>query len=758
MKTTTIALFAALAACACALPSSAQVNTWTNNGNGKWEAATNWSAGAPSLGESLFITNANTKTVTVDATTSGVFSNTLVVSNLTISSPSNLSTNKLTLSNAGTAKPLVVQHIAGVYSGGAVQVGNSALQIDGLLDLGSLGAGAPPATILLTSGSNFIGNIVIAGYSNSSAALTLTGGTTTIGGGALFVADGLFSTGTVAVAGGHLNLTGSGIYLGVYGRGTFSMTGGSVTAPSVQLGSGAGSVGTLTMNGGSLSSAQYLVIGNQYTSPCSVTVSTNSSLYVTNGSQTAYIDVEVNSSLTINGGQALVDNLVLTNGGAFNLLSGTFSYTKPFQVENGASVNVSGGTVQTLSNFVAGSTLASTGTVVVANGGILLVTNGVFGLGNNGATNTGAGIGTATVSNATLSATFGIVGSTAGGLGTLTLQSNAVANFSSNLTIVSGSLGSTNSVTVASGASLLATNGSVQVGPSGSAEMDVSGLVSAGQVLVGGTPPFAKGFLHLMGGHVQSPLISANQIVVDGGDLDGTGGSIFVGLAHDASVTVNSGTGEANNLYVGFGSGTTGTFVQNGGKLTVSTAFTVGDCDFAAVGNCTLNSGSVCYVTNASHTATLVVKNGTFVLNPGATLVVDNLDLTSSCGQFRKYPGSTLTINGSESLNPNVDSDGDGESNAAETAAGTDPLDPTSTFHMVSAAVSGPDILVTWTSASGHHYVVQRATTLNQQTPVFSDLSPVVPSAQTQGSGTTSWRDAGAAAGSAEYYRVRLSP
>src|SRR5581483_6861898 len=171
--------------------------------------------------------------------------------------------------------------------------------------------------------------------------------------------------------------------------GTFSMTGGSVTAPSVQLGSGAGSVGTLTMNGGSLSSAQYLVIGNQYTSPCSVTVSTN-------GSQTAYIDVEVNSSLTINGGQALVDNLVLTNGGAFNLLSGTFSYTKPFQVENGASVNVSGGTVQTLSNFVAGSTLASTGTVVVANGGILLVTNGVFGLGNNGATNTGAGIGTAT--------------------------------------------------------------------------------------------------------------------------------------------------------------------------------------------------------------------------------------------------------------------------------------------------------------------------------------------------------------------------
>ena len=45
-------------------------NSWTNTGNGLWESAGSWSAGAPSNDFSwLYITNANTKTVTLKPAT-----------------------------------------------------------------------------------------------------------------------------------------------------------------------------------------------------------------------------------------------------------------------------------------------------------------------------------------------------------------------------------------------------------------------------------------------------------------------------------------------------------------------------------------------------------------------------------------------------------------------------------------------------------------------------------------------------------------
>ncbi len=596
-----------------------------------------------------------------------------------------------------------------------------------LVQIGDRGTGV----LNVSNATVRFGGTTVGDIRDSSGAINLQSGSMTLGKTFLGTDAEPFgpasASGTLSISAGTMSL--AELHIGYQATGMVSVAGGTLSAPIVTLGDTNAASGLLNITGGTALISSNLFVGTNGSSG-SLTI-TSGALYVTNATHNARMQV---------------------NGGTFYNLGGTF-------VHDGDLLMTNGGTLVTASNYVAGASAGSSNHVAVS-GSSLVVTNAVFGLGNNGATNNGAGIGTATVSNATLSATTGIIGSTAGGLGTLTLQSNALATFSSNLTVISSSLSSTSSVTVASGAILLATNGSVQLGPAGNAEMDVSGLVSAGQVLVGGTPPNARGFLHLLGGHVQSPLISANQIVIDGGDLDGTGGSIFVGLDHDASVTVNSGTGQANNFYVGFGSGTTGTFIQNGGTLTVSTAFTVGDCDFAAVGNCTLNSGSVCYVTNSGHMAHLVVKNGTFVLNPGATLEVDNLDLNSSCGQFRKYPGSTLTVNGSVTLDPNLDSDGDGMSNAAEAAAGTDPLDPTSALQMVSAVVQGSDVVLTWTSVAEHQYVVQRAAALtNGQLTDFSDLSPVVPAAQSQGSGVTSWRHAGGAmSANSGYYRVRINP
>src|SRR5580765_7975112 len=70
-------------------PASALDNVYTNTVSGKWESPTNWSQAAPFLDNSIYITNAGTKTVTVDSNTVSFAPGTLAVTNLTLSGPSN---------------------------------------------------------------------------------------------------------------------------------------------------------------------------------------------------------------------------------------------------------------------------------------------------------------------------------------------------------------------------------------------------------------------------------------------------------------------------------------------------------------------------------------------------------------------------------------------------------------------------------------------------------------------------------------------
>src|SRR5947209_9839757 len=108
----------------------AQVNSWTNAPGGKWETGANWSLGVPpASSQSAFVTNAASKTVTIDAITTNAAS-TMTVSNLTVFAPTAGVTNTVALTTAGLDAPLHVLNTFTIGNGGALFVSNSAMQVD----------------------------------------------------------------------------------------------------------------------------------------------------------------------------------------------------------------------------------------------------------------------------------------------------------------------------------------------------------------------------------------------------------------------------------------------------------------------------------------------------------------------------------------------------------------------------------------------------------------------------------------------------
>lgn len=688
-----------------------QYNDWINTygTGGKWEVGSNWSQGVPPSTNDDYDNIFTGTTITIDATTSGNFPNTMTVNYVAIDSPEQLF---LELNNAGTVVPLHVLQdldIAGDQNSEVI-ITNSALQVDGELIVG--GDSGEAASLELDSGWVQIGAISLGngGYGY----VYLNGGTLTDQG-SMTLGTSPSGGGSVQMFGGTLINTNGPIAVGSHGYGGFAMYGGCVQAQDFQVGIAA--QGQLFVEGGTaLVSSNILVGNNLVMSQGSVIVASNSyygtfgTLIVTNAAGTAYIDVAQNGSLTLNGGLLIVDNLILTNGGTFTNQAGTFELVPPLNIDNGGSVVLTGST----NNFDSGVQL----------------------------------------------------GSTTGGTGSLTLQSNSVMNVNSNLVIVSSSLTSTSSVTL-NGGSLIISNGPVEVGPAGSGQLIVTGgnhVIQ--QLLLGSSNNLGAGFFHMSGGYLKvlgtgtgpgQGLIS-NWVIVDGGDLDGSGTSFTVGDAHNSEAYL-TGTGIANfaNGYVGYSPGFTGTYDQTNGIMYISNSLIVGtaDCVNGAVGEINLYGGTL-YVTNATHTAVLDVLNGTVVVNAGATLVVDNLILTNACGHFMKE-GGTVNLYNPPVLDPNLDADDNGESNAYKEAAGLDPLDPNSLFIMTGVVVTNKtDISVSWTTEGGHSYVVQ--TNGNVGGEAFSDILNSLTVVNGYGAGTTNYVISGAATKPASFYRVRLGP
>jgi len=832
------------------LPAFAASNIYTNSSSGRWEVSSNWSLGAPGATDSSYITNpvpVNPITVTIDATTSSSFTNTMIVANLTIGSSPISYTNTLLLSNAGFSTPFHVISNLTILPGGALTLFNSALKVDN---------GTTPTTTNLGSEVEFDGSQVLAVNStiDTSHAMYTTVGGNIFGGGGTgnlsmtnctftphnFYVGNLFNgtatflncsnvfgygltmggsplaVGNMSIQGGTWIATNtySGpdsplINLGENGTGNLTISNANVKLGATAIGnSGAGSFivqsnvtltlgktslglndpnssGALYIDGAQVSMPELHIVqglgtvnvsGGTLTVPLVSIGETNTAagdLYITGGttvistSLTVGSDAFASDSVSVFGGALYITNVshtaaTLMNGSSLFLGAGVF---RPDNIifTNGSSAMVN-------SDFLVGTATGATNTLDLSSGSTLISSNATLGLGNNGTTN-GAGTGVATIAGATVNVTTLNLGSTAGGLGLLTLQSNAVLNVQSNLTVVSGSLVATSSVTL-NGGSFTASNGLTRIGSSGNGLLTISGgNHTFRQITLGSTNGLGSGGFHFLGGHVTLLGIgtgpgqgfNSNWILWEGGDLDGSGTSLTIANGNDSTVSIPAYAfnvrGQLDSMFVGYTTGNIGTFNQAANSsvvvITDQMILGTGDCNNGAQGNVNLSGGTL-YVTNATHTANLDVRNGTFTVGPGATLVVDNLILNSACGHFIKQPGGILITNNAPQLSPNFDADGDGQSNASEALAGTDPLSPSSTFQITSMVkTNGNSMRLDWTTVGGHSYVVQTNGNLGSGT--FHDLSlPIVVPGTAEG--TTNYVHPNGATDSANFYRVRLGP
>lgn len=219
------------------------------------------------------------------------------------------------------------------------------------------------------------------------------------------------------------------------------------------------------------------------------------------------------------------------------------------------------------------------------------------------------------------------------------------------------------------------------------------------------------------------------------------------------------------------------TLLTTGGTASVLSNLVVGDCTGGTNGVVTFSSGTL-YVTNATGTAALIVRKGSFT-QTGGTLKFDKLVLTNACGATFTRTGGTLILDpdldvdsdglpngyeqshGFDPLDPadaGADPDGDGFSNLLEYREGTDPNDINSSpFRVTAIEREDNDVRVTWLIGLGRTNALERSA--GDASGSYSNNFVAIFTVTNATGVVTNYLDTGAATNvPVFYYRVRLIP
>ncbi|MGD0059239.1 MAG: fibronectin type III domain-containing protein [Verrucomicrobiia bacterium] len=692
-------------------------NVWINPLSDKWEIAPNWSQGVPSSAQSgLLITNANTTTVTIDAVTaaSNAVNQCLTIGNLTIFSPAG-ATNTLNLTSAGPTNPLHVINSLTVTNGGAINITNSVLQVDGTFALDGSMTLPPTGQLIGTNASMYIGVV-------STGQVTMTGGSAALR--TLIVASNAYSSGTFTMTGG--NVSYSNVWFGVGSNSSASvwLTGGSLTSTNRVLSSIVGRFGNaqMTISNGATLTGWTTWLGDGSAATGTLTVAGG---YANLGALTIAAASNSAGAAWMSGGQLVATNQALSVG---------------FGEYSAAQMTISNGTV------LVGS----------QSGGNALIVAG-----NNYSTGTLTMYGGTLLSSPYAGGPW-FVGGGPGAQGYVWINNGTIQAVDNNSTLFLGEdsgLGQ-----------WVLTNGFVTF------NNVYDGLINGLGTLTidGGTFSIISNTIVSLGG--------TGAVWVTGGQLFEPTGTFVLGEGGPGLMNISGGSTVIGSMIVPWNNATnTGILDISGGRVTVFDSLVVGDCASNAIGQITINGGTL-YVTNATHTGYLDLRDGTLTVSGTGHLVADVFVMTNTCGLFvndggsvsfgttifntnlstvgdgipdawraEYFPGVDPTGRTTNNLScATCDPDGDGQNNMQEYLAGTNPTNAASLLRIVSLAQVAGNVQVSFTSVSGKYYTLERCQSLGGAWTTLVDNIP----------GTGSIRqatDVGGASQSVAFYRIQLN-
>jgi Bacterial TSP3 repeat len=184
---------------------------------------------------------------------------------------------------------------------------------DTLVGANFFGLGGNGMLTLAGGASTIFGVLALGNNSNTVGVVQVTGGQLVATNLPVLVGEGVGSAGTLTVAGGGNPVLRTVIIANsTESLGTLAVNGGQLRSSSVNVGFGPNSRGTLTAAGGTTTVTSNVVVGNCLLNAFGLVRVQGGSLYVTNATHDAVLDVRYGWIL-LNAGLLAVDKLVITN-------------------------------------------------------------------------------------------------------------------------------------------------------------------------------------------------------------------------------------------------------------------------------------------------------------------------------------------------------------------------------------------------------------------------------------------------------------